>query len=366
MSGSPVPGSAIPLISHDRSDEELPVRRHRATRGFSSATLERGVSAAQAITEANEKVERFQHELDRTRAQLGRATDAVREHERYIQARGLASERSTSFALPPDPGTAELLKRDALIISWSSAYRTAIESAARARVDHEAEKERQLAIIARRDQAIKAAAVAAGPSLGRRSDPDAPAARAVEAARLENEALTARLVACQERLARAELTFQKDTLYYVHQAQKAKQAELDARRDALEQQQQNITLQAQLLQLQAAHAPSVTTDPAPSVAATLAYPATDIPPAATLRDTAPLDFNATFSASLEAAFSTDGPWSGLDHVDTPLSFEQQDSGPNSRASSPAEHFSASRRRQPTHSPSEPSSRGSSVARRQRT
>ena len=91
MSSSPVPGSSIPIIAHDRADEEAPGRRQRASRGLTGTTIERGVSAAQAIKEANDKIERFQHELDRTRAQLGRATDAVREHELYIKARGLAS-----------------------------------------------------------------------------------------------------------------------------------------------------------------------------------------------------------------------------------------------------------------------------------
>ena len=52
-------------------------------RGLTGTTIERGISAVQAIKEANDKIERFQHELDRTRAQLGRATDAVREHELY-------------------------------------------------------------------------------------------------------------------------------------------------------------------------------------------------------------------------------------------------------------------------------------------
>lgn len=358
MSSTSTPGSAIPVLSHDRPDEELPGPRQRTSRGLSSSTLERGISASQAIKEANDKTERFQLELDRTRAQLGRATDAVREHELYIKARGLASEQSTSFALPPDPGTAELLKRDALIISWSSAYRTVAESAARARTDHEAEKARLLAVIAQHEQTIKAAAVAAGARSGRRTDLGSSAARAVEAAKLENESLSARLVACQERLGRAELTFQKDTLYYVHQAQKAKQAELDARRDALEQQQQNIALQAQLLQLRAAHASGPITDPVPPAAAVFAYPAPEIPPA-TLRDPAPLDFSATFSASLDDA----GHWPGLDYANTPVSSCQPDSGADSRASSPAAHFSANRRRP---SDSEPSSRGSSVARRQRT
>ena len=95
MSSSPVPGSAIPIIAHDRADEEPLGRRHLAgaSRGLTSTTIERGVSAVQAIKEANDKTERFHHELDRTRAQLGRATDAVREHELCIKARGLASEQ---------------------------------------------------------------------------------------------------------------------------------------------------------------------------------------------------------------------------------------------------------------------------------
>ena len=359
MSRSPVPGSAIPIIAHDRADEEPVGRRHRtgASRGLTGSTIERGVSAAQAIKEANDKTERFQHELDRTRAQLGRATDAVREHELYIKARGLASEQSTSFALPPDPGTAELLKRDALIISWSSAYRTVAESAARAHADHEAEKARLLAVITRQEQAIKAAAVTTGPPPGRRADADGTAARAVDAARLENVALTARLVACQERLARAELSLQKDTLYYVHQVQKANRAELDARADALEQQQQNLALQAQLLQLRGALAPGVIADPPPPVAAASAYQAPDMF-APTLHGLASLDFNVDFASSLEAAISSAGLWQETEPTGTPLSYGQPDSGSTSRHASPAAHFSAVRRRH-GQSPSESSSRGSS-------
>ena len=359
MSKSPVPGSAIPIIAHDRADEEPVGRRHRtgASRGLTGSTIERGVSAAQAIKEANDKTERFQHELDRTRAQLGRATDAVREHELYIKARGLASEQSTSFALPPDPGTAELLKRDALIISWSSAYRTVAESAARAHADHEAEKARLLAVITRQEQAIKAAAVTTGPPPGRRADADGTAARAVDAARLENVALTARLVACQERLARAELSLQKDTLYYVHQVQKANRAELDARADALEQQQQNLALQAQLLQLRGALAPGVIADPPPPAAAASAYQAPDLF-APTLPGLASLDFHVDFASSLDAAISSASLWPETEPAGTPLSYGQPDSGSTSRHASPAAHFSAARRRH-GNSPSESSSRGSS-------
>lgn len=362
--------AAIPVISNERPDHAPPDRRHRASRGHTSATLERGISAAQAIAEANEKTERFQRELDRTRAQLGRATDAAREHEFFIKARGLASERSTSFALPPDPGTAELLKRDALIISWSSAYRMVSESAARARSDHEDEKAKLLAVIARHDQAAQAstaAVAAAAPLSGRHTDPDGVAARAASAVQLENEALTARLVACQERLGKAELTFQKDTLYYVHQAQKAKQAELDARRDALDQQQLNLALQAQLLQLREAHAPNTTADSDPPVNATFSYPMPETI-SGTRHDSAPLEFSTTraFSASLDAAFSSAGLWPASDYADTPLTFGQQDSTPNSRASSPSAEFLDSRRRQSSHSPSESSSHGSSGTRRQRT
>ena len=359
MSCSPASGSAIPIISHNRSDEEPPGRRQRSSRGNSSVVLERGVAAAQAIKEANDRTERFQLELDRTRAQLGRATDAVREHELYIRERGLASERSTSFALPPDPGTAELLKRDALIISWSSAYRTISESAARAHADHEAEKAKLLAVIAGQEQAVKAAAIAAGSSLGRLADPDGAAARAADAARLENEALATRLAACQERLAKAERALQKDTLYYVHQAQLAKQAELDARQDALEHQRQNLALQAQILQIRAAHASSTTADPAPPVAA---VPAPDIPPPTQHGSTLP-DFCHDFSASLEAAFTSAGLWPDAEAIDTSLSYGRPDSGSISRTSSPAADFPAARRRHSSESP--PASSGSSAARRQR-
>ena len=355
--------SSISIVSHDRPDATAAGVRRRNVRGVRTSALEAGVSAETSIREAQDQTRHYRAELDTTRVLLGRATDAVREHEQYIAARGLASERSFAFTLPPDPVTAEILKRDATIASWSGAYRTATEAAACARNQYDAERARLLSIVGDQKDTIQAASDAARSAAAQwsldlaavekrhaitlaESDARHAAALAEVPAPIEAELAALRkevadlapcLAECQDAKAKAEHTaeaFRKDIHYYIHQTQKATQRELDVTRTGLEQQQQNVLLQAQLLQVQ--------------------HTLAGLTGLGTISSAPVTHVHAEGDDALEHAFDGFPGWPGLDGNHTPLPpsqapsrgqlspRESQTSFVSSRATSPAATFAATR------------------------
>ena len=151
--GTSSPPSGIVVVSSDRSEPD----RQRRARGHRKSVIEAGQSASDAIYAARAQTERYKTELDELRVRCGQATDALRDLQHHAQLRGTAAPLPFAFAPPPDPLTAEVLKRDASIASWSGAYRAVAEAAARDREIAATEKSRLLATIAERDKALEEA-----------------------------------------------------------------------------------------------------------------------------------------------------------------------------------------------------------------
>ncbi len=329
--------SAIPVVSTDRSDELDGSGRLR--RGHRKSVLKAGQAASDAIIAAEAETDRYKSELDEQRVRCGQATDALRELQEHVRLYGAATPLPFTFAMPPDPLTAEILKRDAAIATWSGAYRTVAESAALDRKDFTLERAKLLGIIADRDQALEAAALR---SVNDRATAESDIADALAtvppdiAAELDTLRLAAtthapRLASVQDRLGAAERTvaaLQKDIHYYVHQSHKATQRELLARRAELEQQEQNFSLRAQLALAQ----------PAPTDTAQPLSSAPPHQPAGGLIGTVIGDSTAAeLEAQLGAVFSEANEWD-LDQR-TPQSTSEH----ISRSSSTASQTSRQRR-----------------------
>jgi hypothetical protein len=320
--------SAIPVVSTDRSEHDS---SRKSRRGLNRSVLEAGQSASDAINAARAQTERYKFELAEQRVRCGQATDALRDLQDHARVQGAASPFPFTFSMPPDPLTAEIFKRDAAIATWSGAYRTVAEAAARDREDFTRERAHLLATIADRDQALTAATL--------RSDNERAAAKSgiadalvtvppdiaaeLDALRLADTTYASRLASAQDSLGAAERTvaaLQKDIHYYVHQSHKATQRELLARRAELEQQEQNFRLRAQLAQSQLA---------APGFAQPLS-PALPHPPADGLAVNVG---DSIGTAELEEQLSTASPdasvWSGDWNQRTPQSASRH----TSRASS---------------------------------
>jgi hypothetical protein len=347
------PLSAIPVVTTDRSAGQEKMRR---SRGLNRSVLEAGQAASDAINAAREQTERFKDELALERVRCGQATDALREFQEHVRLHGAASPLPFTFAMPPDPLTAEILKRDAAIATWSGAYRTVAEAAARDRENFSRDREELLATIAKRDQALEAAALRASQERAAAEASLADARAAVppdvaaelEALRLSASTYAPRLAHAQEGLGAAERTIealQKDIHYYVHHSHKATQRELNARRAELEQQAENLRLRSQLT---TGDLPAGAVGEQPLPSAPLHQPAIEPAPEEIL----PL---AALEEQLGPAFEGAGDWD-LDQR-TP----QSPSEHFSRSSSATSH--ASRQRRPLSVSPTPSSNSRGSRRR---
>ena len=314
--------SAISAISSDRSE---PDSSTKSRRGLSRSALEAGQSATDAINAARAQTERYKTELDEQRVRCGQASDALRDLQEHVQARGAASPLPYAFTMPPDPLTAEILKRDAVIASWSGAYRTVAEAAARDREDAARERAKLLATIADRDQALKAAARSADADRAAAKSRIADALKTVpsditaelDALRLAAATHDAHLASAQDRLGvseRAAESLRKDIHYYVYQAQKAQQGELNARSAELKKQAENLRLSELLAQARA----SATGPEQPLPSALLYQPASDLagtdPGTSTGLAELEEQLGVAFSEAAQWDLDQRTPLSGADHL----------------------------------------------------
>jgi hypothetical protein len=217
-----VSSTSIPVISSDRAVN----RQVRRGRGLNPAVIQRGENAAVAILAAQAETKRYQDELGRVRALLGAQEDRVREFNAILLAKGTAAAGS-SFVLPPNAVTAELLQRDQHVFRWSAAYRTENERAnsADTRLRSErAEFGRQIADyklkLAQRDDAVSRSELAPAAALNRALDRCTDLQRKLEDCETD---MQRKLDECEADLtqARASAKFHKKqhreaTLYYNH------------------------------------------------------------------------------------------------------------------------------------------------------
>ena len=133
-SGAPVLLTSIPVLEPAFGSAERPDDAARARRGHLPSTLQRGQKAEEAIDIARAETARYREELDAARITIGRQGDLVRDFNSAL-ARNV-SPSGMSFTLPPDPITAEILRRDAIIHEWSGAYRDSVNRAAAAEQAH--------------------------------------------------------------------------------------------------------------------------------------------------------------------------------------------------------------------------------------
>ena len=314
--------SAISVVSSNRSEPDSP---RKPRRGLSRSALEAGQSATDAINAARAQTERYKTELDEQRVRCGQASDALRDLQEHVQARGAASPLPYAFTMPPDPLTAEILKRDAVIASWSGAYRTVAEAAARDREDAARERAKLLATIADRDQALKAAARSADADRAAAKSRIADALKTVpsditaelDALRLAAATHDAHLASAQDRLGvseRAAESLRKDIHYYVFQAQKAQQGELNARSAELKKQAENLRLSELLAQARA----SATGPEQPLPSALLYQPASDLagtdPGTSTGLAELEEQLGVAFSEAAQWDLDQRTPLSGADHL----------------------------------------------------
>lgn len=143
-SASAASTTSIPVVTNDRG--ELPRRARSHRRGVPGLALERGVLAESAILAANARTDAYRTELDAVRVKLALSEDTIRD---YNARSGITGLRVAPIAAPPDPLTAEILKRDAHLTKWSDSYQRLADAAARERSEHRremADAQRQLAI----------------------------------------------------------------------------------------------------------------------------------------------------------------------------------------------------------------------------
>lgn len=126
--------TTIPVLEPAFGSADRPDDASRTRRGHLPSTLLRGQKAEEAIAIAQAETARYREELDAARITIGRQSDLVRDFNSAL-ARNV-SPSGMSFALPPDPITAELLRRDAIIHEWTGAYRDTVNRAAAAEQAH--------------------------------------------------------------------------------------------------------------------------------------------------------------------------------------------------------------------------------------
>lgn len=231
--------TAIP-VQEDTRREERARRAAGQSRGVSSATLAKGRAASEAISAANARADTYQHELDSTRVRLGRCEDAIREFQRQTQ-NGAAP--TSSIGIPPDPITAELLKRDANVTRWTDAYQRLAEVSALERAERKSERAASDAEIQRLERRVERLARERD-DRDRRASPDpelATARRERDAARRERDE-------ARSKLSDAAIVARNDINYYINKAHNHRTAELDARNQCLELRQRLLALQARLQQ----------------------------------------------------------------------------------------------------------------------
>ena len=122
MDGSGV----VPLAAFDpgRTDNHN-TRRARNVRGRNPAVLQAGVHASKTIEDANLRADAFQLQRDRAVVLANHTQDALRDIQEGLARAAASGTMAPAFAYVPlpDPFAAELLKRDAIIESWSAAFR---------------------------------------------------------------------------------------------------------------------------------------------------------------------------------------------------------------------------------------------------
>ena len=316
--------SSITVVTSERGPD-----RQRRARGHPRSVLEAGQAASEAITAAREQTERYRAELDEERVRRGQATDALRELQEHARIHGAASPLPFTFAMPPCPLTAEILKRDATIASWSSAYRTVAEAAARDHADFARVRAELLAVIAERDADLRAADARVAAAL---ATVPQDVADQLEDLRIAASDYPTRLARAEDMRGAAERTvaaLQKDIHYYVHQSQKATQRELAARHAELEQKEQNFVLRAQLAHGQ----PAVTAAPPPIP------PAPPHPPTGDIPADDPISTPA-YEAPLFAPEGEIDPWD-QPTPQSPTDHLSRSSSATSHASRPRRRFSVS-------------------------
>jgi hypothetical protein len=223
--------------------------------------------------------------------------DRVPDFNAILLEKGSAA--CTSFALPPDPVTAELLQRDQHVFRWTAAYRAENEraNAAECRLHTErAEFGRQLADyklkLAQRDAAV-----------ARRTDNAPAVALTLVSDRCTD--LQRKLDECDADLttARASAKFHKKqhhgaTLYYQHKLALSSQATINALSAEMHHRDRADAAYATIERLEKALADVQITQPRPPDVATSPAPPTHVP-------TSPASPGATFHDD-----SSDYGWSG--------------------------------------------------------
>ena len=240
-SASAASTTSIPVVTNDRGELH---RRARSThrRGVPGLALERGVLAETAILAANARTDAYRTELDAVRVKLALSEDAIRD---YNARSGITGLRVAPIAAPPDPLTAEILKRDAHLTKWSDSYQRLADAAARERSEHRremADAQRQLAIAKDDILCLEASCDrmrARESAPGRASDQQrrrSPDPALAEAARERDD--------LRERIRKLNHTLQNDAHWYNKRENASRTKELDAL-------QQNLGLHRHILDLQA-------------------------------------------------------------------------------------------------------------------
>ena len=119
--------TSIPVVSSERPDN----RRH-APRGRDAVVLERGVDAKEQIHAAHIRAHAYWNELESARARLAQYEDQFRDYNARLRITGV---RAIPPPTPPDPLTAEILKRDTQIARWTESYERLVDSSARERTE---------------------------------------------------------------------------------------------------------------------------------------------------------------------------------------------------------------------------------------
>ena len=262
-SASAASTTPIPVVINDRGEFGRRARGHQ--RGKPGLVLERGVLAETAIAAAEARTDAYRKELDALRIKLALSEDAIRD---YNARSGITGLRVAPVAAPPDPLTAEILKRDAHLTKWSDSYQRLADAAARERSDHRhemADAQRQLALakddissLEDRCDRMRARESAQGRASDqqRRRSPDLAAL--ADAARERDD--------LRERIRKLNHTLQNDAHWYNKRENASRARELDALQQGLGLQRHILDLQAQLqrwgLSSEAVPAPDIGGPPA--------------------------------------------------------------------------------------------------------